>query len=245
MLFKSHCDLIIKWYSAYIWQHRPSAPFKDVHLDVFFLICRMLYFLRVMALTFNYFFCKEAVFQVWWTCHTCIRGIFWHCFCHLVPFCNSEYLSFNLPYQQTPQNWVKFYPAFLPWGGFHTFSKLIQTSSTCQSNQFSLGERKDGWLFGRLADRGGQSKNLANPSKLLASGGKNLVNLAMITAGRAKKGSASAKYYSSPSEVLLLALYTACVTLQNTVSSHTEATEDLLISPLIFLSIFPPKAFLG
>lgn len=173
------------------------------------------------------------------------RGIFWPCFCHLVPFCNSEYLSFNLPYQQTPQNWVKFYPAFLPWGGFHTFSKLIQTSSTCQSNQFSLGERKDGWLFGRLADRGGQSKNLANPSKLLASGGKNLVNLAMITAGRAKKGSASAKYYSSPSEVLLLALYTACVTLQNTVSSHTEATEDLLISPLIFLSIFPPKAFLG
>ena len=111
------------------------------------------------------------------------RGMFWPCFCHLVPFCNSEYLSFNLPYQQTPQNWVKFYPAFLPWGGFHTFSKLIQTSSTCQSNQFSLGERKDGWLFGRLADRGGQSKNLANPSKLLASGGKNLVNLAMITAG--------------------------------------------------------------
>ena len=231
--------------SAYNLQHRPLAPFKDVHQDVFFLICRMLYFLRVMALTFNYFFCKEAVFQVWWTCHTCIRGRFWRYFCHLVPFCNSEYLSFNLPYQQTTQNWVKFYPAFLPWGGFHTFSKLIQTSSTCQSDQFSLGERKEGWLFGRLADGGGQSKNLANPSKLLASGGKNLVNLAMITAGRAKKGSASAKYYSSPSEVLLLALYTACVTRQNTLSSHTEATEDLLISPLIFLSIFPPKAFLG
>ena len=64
-----------------------------------------------------------------------------------------------------------------------------------------------------MVDRSGQSKNLANPSKVLASGGKNLVNLAMITAGRAKKGSASAKYYSSPAEVLLLAaLYTACVT---------------------------------
>ena len=100
------------------------------------------------------------------------------------------------------------------------------------------GERKD-WR---------ESKNLANPSKLLASGGKNLVNLAMITARTAKKGSASAKYYSSAAEVPLLALYTACVTVwgQNTLSSHTEATkEDLLICSLRFLSIFPPKAFLG
>ena len=145
------------------------------------------------------------------------------------------YNSFNLPYQQTTPNWVKFYSAFLPWGGFHTFSKLIQTSSTCQSDQFSLGERKEGWLFGR-ADAGGQSKNLANPSKPLASGGKNLVNLAMITGGRAKKGLPSAKYYSSPPQVLLLALHTACVTL----SSHTED----LVSPLIFLSIFFLKSFL-
>ena len=54
---KKHYNLMIT--DAYICQHRPP-PHCVMYIWIY-----LLHFV-LFALTFNYFFCKAAVFQVWW-----------------------------------------------------------------------------------------------------------------------------------------------------------------------------------